>query len=114
MSTLASIRVSPSDCPEPAADKLTAATKAYGDPTGALTCGIWRSKPNRLEVTYARDEFCLIVEGEVHLTDAAGRTEIYRAGDAFVVPAGFKGVWDMPVAVVKHYVLHAPKTVAPA
>ena len=112
MLNLASIRVLPSDCPQPDDGKLTAATKAYGDPTGALTCGIWRSKPNRLEVDYKRDEFCLILEGEVHLTDADGQTEIYREGDGFVVPAGFKGVWDMPVAVAKYYVLHAPKGTA--
>ena len=111
MSAHASIRVLPADCPLPTDDKLTAATKAYGDPTGALTCGIWRSKPNRLEVDYKRDEFCLILEGEVHLTDANGQTVIYRENDAFVVPAGFKGVWDMPVAVAKYYVLHAPNAV---
>jgi uncharacterized cupin superfamily protein len=110
---LTSIRVLPSECTPPADDKLTSATKAYGDPTGALTCGIWRSKPNRIEVDYKRDEFCLILEGEVHLTDAGGQTEIYREGDGFVVPAGFKGVWDMPVAVAKYYVLHAPKETTP-
>ncbi len=105
----ASIRINPEDCPLPPADKPTAATKAYSDPTGALTSGIWRSKANRLDVSYTRDEFCLIVEGEVHLTDTAGHLEIYRAGDGFMVPAGFKGVWDMPVPVTKFYVLHAPR-----
>jgi uncharacterized cupin superfamily protein len=113
VSNLTSIRVLPSECPPPTDDKLTAATKAYGDPTGALICGIWRSKPNRLEVDYKRDEFCLILEGEVHLTDASGQTEIYREGDGFVVPAGFKGVWAMPVAVAKYYVLHTPKETTP-
>lgn len=108
MSTHPSIRVAPADCPFPAHGKLTAASKAYADPTGAMSCGVWRSKPNRIEVDYARDEFCLLLEGEVRLTDAVGTTEIYRAGDAFVVPAGFKGTWDMPTAVAKYYVLHAP------
>ncbi len=110
MSQHPSIRVLPADCAQPADDKLTASTKAYGDPTGELSCGIWRSKPNRLEVSYTKDEFCFLIEGEVHLTDDSGITEIYRAGDGFVVPAGFKGVWDMPVPVAKYYVLHAPRT----
>ncbi|HEY8566933.1 MAG TPA: cupin domain-containing protein [Beijerinckiaceae bacterium] len=103
----ASIRLDPSACPVPEA--MTAATKPYADPTGAFSAGVWRSKPNRIEVRYTKDEFCLLLEGEVHLTDAAGRTEIYRPGDAFVVPAGFVGTWDMPVPVTKYYVLHAPK-----
>ncbi|MBX9907499.1 MAG: cupin domain-containing protein [Beijerinckiaceae bacterium] len=109
----ASIRIRPEDCPPPPADKPTSATKAYADPTGALTSGIWRSQANRLEVNYARDEFCLIVEGEVHLTDADGHTEIYRPGDGFMVPAGFRGIWDMPVPVTKFYVLHAAAKATP-
>ncbi len=112
MTVIPSIRIAPDDCPAPTDGKLTAASKAYADPTGALSCGIWRSAPNRIEVNYTKDEFCYIVEGEVHLTDAAGKTEIYRAGQGFVVPAGFKGIWDMPVAVVKYYVLHAPRAAA--
>jgi uncharacterized cupin superfamily protein len=104
-----SVRVSPADCPMPPAGKQAAATKAYVDPSGALVAGVWRSKPGRLDVAYKRDEFCQIIEGEVHLTDAAGHTEVYRAGDAFVVPAGFTGVWLMPVAVTKFYVLHGPE-----
>jgi len=113
MSAPASIRVLPSDCPAPPQDKLTAASAPYRDPTGGLVAGVWRSKANRLEVDYKRDEFCLILEGEVHLTDSAGHTEIYRVGDAFIVPAGFVGVWDMPVACAKYYVLHTPRA-APA
>jgi uncharacterized cupin superfamily protein len=108
MPALPSIRIRAEDCPPPAEDKMTAASKAYVDPTGSFSSGIWRSKPNRIEVNYTKNEYCLILEGEVHLTDAEGHLEIYRAGDGFVVPAGFKGVWDMPVAVVKHYVLHVP------
>ena len=113
MATHASIRILPSDCAQPGDSTLTSSFKAYGDPTGALICGVWRSKPNRLEVNYKRDEFCLLLEGEVHLTDSNGTTEIYRAGDGFVIPAGFKGVWDMPTPVAKYYVLHAPKEPVP-
>jgi len=109
MSSLASFRVLPADCPAPSGGKPTAASKAYADLTGALTCGVWRSEPNRIDVGYMKDEFCLILEGEVHFTDTTGTTEVYRAGDAFVVPDGFKGVWAMPVAVAKYYVLHTPK-----
>jgi uncharacterized cupin superfamily protein len=105
---LETVRVSPGDCPMPPAGRQVAVTKAYVDPSGTLVAGVWRSKPDRLDVAYKRDEFCQIIEGEVHLTNAAGHTAVYRAGDAFVVPAGFTGVWSMPVAVTKFYVLHGP------
>lgn len=103
------IRIDPATCPIPTAAKTATATTDFTDATGALTCGTWRSAPGRLDVNYRRNEFCLLLEGEVHLTDAAGRCEVFRAGDAFVVPAGFTGVWEMPVPVVKYYVLHDPR-----
>jgi uncharacterized cupin superfamily protein len=104
----AAIRINPADCPPPAPGKSTASTTAYADPSGRLSCGVWTSAPGRLDVTYRRNEFCLLLEGEVHLTDAAGRIEIFREGDAFVIPAGFVGVWEMPRPVRKYYVLHDP------
>lgn len=107
MTTIKAIRVAPSNCPLPTA-AITAASKDYVDASGAMSAGVWRSKANRMEVKYSKDEFCMLLEGEVHLTDADGNTEIYRAGDAFIVPAGFKGTWEMPVAVSKFYVLHDP------
>lgn len=102
------IRIIPQDCPAPVEGRKTAARQSYADPTGALMAGVWRSAPDRLEVAYQRDEFCLILEGEVRLTGEDGATEVFRAGDAFLVPAGFRGVWEMPVAVSKYYVLHDP------
>ena len=108
---LTSTRINPSDCamPDMTAEAMTVATKAFADSTGAFTAGIWRSKPNRIQVNYTKNEFCYLIEGEVHLTPVDGETAIYRAGDAFVVPAGFKGAWVMPVAVAKYYVLHVPQ-----
>lgn len=107
MTSPPSVRIDPAAVPEPAPGGAAAASKAFAAPSGSLSAGVWRSPPGRIEVDYKRDEVCVMIEGEVRLTDAAGATEVYRAGDAFVVPAGFKGVWEMPVAVTKYYVLHA-------
>jgi uncharacterized cupin superfamily protein len=102
------VRINPATCPEPGAGKTAAATTDFTDASGRLTCGTWRSQPGRIAVNYRRNEFCLLLEGEVHLTDSTGHTEVFRAGDAFVVPAGFVGEWAMPTPVLKHYVLHDP------
>ena len=45
----------------------------------------------------------------MRLTDATGKVEEYKAGDAFVIPAGFKGAWETVEAVKKFYVIHTPK-----
>jgi uncharacterized cupin superfamily protein len=43
------------------------------------------------------DEFVLVLEGEVTLTNIDGGIDTYRQGDTFLVPKGWLGTWDMPV-----------------
>jgi uncharacterized cupin superfamily protein len=93
-------------------DAETSFREWYGDPTGAFSAGLWTSLAWRKEVRYDEDEFCLILEGTVRLTDADGRTETYGPGDAFVIPSGFTGVWESVTPVRKFYVVHVPKPAA--
>lgn len=85
-------------------------TKAewYGDGNSPFRAGLWTSQPGRSEVTYTVDELCVILEGVVRLTDASGKAETYRAGDTFLIPAGFKGVWETVEPVRKFYAVHKP------
>jgi len=57
----------------------------YEDASGVLFSGLWASKPYKADVNYTEDEFCYILEGRVRLTDSAGTSEEYKAGDAFVI-----------------------------
>lgn len=84
----------------------TSAVEWYRDPTGAFSAGIWRGEPGRFDVTYTEDEFCQLLEGVVRLTDAHGTVETYRAGDSFVIPAGFIGVWETVETIRKFWVIH--------
>jgi uncharacterized protein len=81
----------------------------YEDPSGVLASGFWSSKPYKADIDCTEDEFCYILEGRVRLTDSAGKVEEYRAGDAFLIPKGFKGAWETVEAVKKFYVIHTPK-----
>src|SRR5262249_11534350 len=77
-----------------------------------IRAGCWpraSGQPYKAEVNYTEDEFCYILEGKVRLPDSAGKVEEYKAGDAFVIPTGFKGVWETVEAVKKYYVIHTPK-----
>ena len=83
------------------------AWNGYTDPTGQFHAGQWAAGPGRWRVVYAahEEEFCVLLEGEVELTDAAGTARRFRAGDAFVVPGGFEGTWHNLSPVRKHYAI---------
>lgn len=107
MTAVRSIRFDPRAPVDAAAPTTT--HNWYEDASGVLSSGFWASKPAKAAVNYTEDEFCYILEGRVRLTDAAGATEEYKAGDAFVIPKGFKGLWETVEAVKKYYVIHQPK-----
>lgn len=83
------------------------AWNGYTDPTGQFFAGQWQAGPGRWRVVYEphEEEFCVLLDGEVELTDASGRTQRFRAGDAFVVRGGFDGIWHNLTPVRKHYAI---------
>jgi hypothetical protein len=81
----------------------------YTDKSGSFFSGVWESTPGKWPVNYAEDEFCAILEGRVVLTDESGRAESFKAGDAFVIPAGFKGTWETVQKVRKFYAISEKK-----
>lgn len=108
--TIRSIRFDPRPAVEAASS--TTVHEWYQDRTGAFSAGFWASHPSEIAVSYEEDEFCVLIEGKVELTDASGHTETYEAGASFLIPSGFTGTWKSVTAVRKFYVVHLPK--APA
>jgi uncharacterized protein len=78
----------------------------YNDATGRFRSGFWAGSPERTEVHYQKDELCVILDGLVRLTDAAGHSETYRGGDTFLIPSGFKGIWETVEPTRKFYAIH--------
>jgi uncharacterized cupin superfamily protein len=68
--------------------------------------GTWDSKAGEWKVSYTEEEYCLILEGESVITDSKGNQKIVKAGDQFVVPAGFEGSWSVPEYCKKVYVIY--------
>jgi uncharacterized cupin superfamily protein len=69
--------------------------RCFSDATGKLFGGVWEGEPGRLKVDpYPYDEICVILEGEVALTDTEGQRRSFKAGDSFFVPKSFQGVWE--------------------
>jgi uncharacterized cupin superfamily protein len=78
----------------------------FTDGTGRLTAGVWECTPCTSQIdSYPVDEFCIILSGCVVVTDAAGRAETFKPGDAFVIPKGLKCAWHMPETTRKYYVI---------
>ena len=49
----------------------------------------------RLDEPFPVDEFVLIMSGKLVLTASDGSVQEFVAGDAFVLPKGFTGIWTM-------------------
>ena len=84
----------------------------YADPTGQFSAGTWQGEPGAWRVRYDphEEEFCVLLEGEMTLTAADGQVQHFRAGDAFVVPGGFEGIWENRTRVRKQYAIMALKS----
>jgi uncharacterized cupin superfamily protein len=70
--------------------------------------GIWEAEPGCWAVNYTENEFCQILSGSSVLRDVAGHEVTLRAGDNFVIPAGFEGQWEVVETTRKIYVIYQP------
>ncbi|MEQ9518051.1 MAG: cupin domain-containing protein [Parvibaculum sp.] len=76
---------------------------------GKFFSGIWQSTPGKWRIEYDEEEFCHIIEGVSIIIDE--RTSIattVKSGDAFTLPAGFKGTWEVVETTRKHYAIYLP------
>ncbi len=102
------------DVSRPAADRLLSGDpvqsvrNVYADPTGRFFAGTWTSTPGRWRVDYTEHEFCRLLRGRIRIEDETGRVNSYMAGDSFVIPAGFKGIWEVLETAEKQYVIYEP------
>ena len=77
----------------------------FESPDGGLIAGTWTSTPGKWRAFADRDEFCTILVGHVRLIDAAGVAQTFHAGDAFLIPNGFRGFWEVLETTTKHFVI---------
>jgi uncharacterized protein len=79
----------------------------YAAESQKLLSGTWSSEVGKWSVDYShRHEFCYLVRGHIVLTDEGGEESTFKAGDAFVIPVGFKGSWEVIEPVTKYYVIY--------
>lgn len=77
----------------------------FQSPDEGLIAGTWVSTPGKWHAFVDRDEFCYIISGHVELIEEGGETKAYKAGDAFLIPNGFRGYWNVIETTKKHFVI---------
>ncbi len=84
---------------------LQAVINHYSDKSNQFHAGIWESETGCWHVHYTEHEFCQILEGVSIVRDKNGNERTLRAGDNFVIPAGFEGEWEVVEPCKKIYVI---------
>lgn len=72
---------------------------------GDLMAGTWTSTPGKWRAFTDRDEFCYLVSGHVRLLGDDGTVRSFKTGDAFLIPNGFTGCWEVVETTTKHFVV---------
>ncbi|HYD31031.1 MAG TPA: cupin domain-containing protein [Azospirillaceae bacterium] len=84
----------------------------YADDSGQFAAGIWEGAPGQWRVNFTEHEFCHLLSGRVIVRDDAGQQAEFKAGDSFVMPAGFTGSWEVVETARKLYAVFEPAATA--
>jgi uncharacterized cupin superfamily protein len=70
-----------------------------------FTVSLWESGPGVLRTSgYPHDEYCLVLSGDLVITNESGSRREFHPGDTFVIPKGWVGTWDMKTRFKKQFV----------
>jgi uncharacterized cupin superfamily protein len=100
----------------PAADRLIAGdprqsiSNYFSDSTAQFHAGRWSSTRGKWRIRYSESEFCCLTTGRVVLENNAGERWEFGPGQAFVVPSGFEGTWEVIEDCTKFYVIFEGRT----
>ncbi len=89
-------------------DPVTTLQNYYTDSSGRFFAGVWESTAGKWAVDYQEEELCVLLSGVARLTSTEGDAQTFRAGDAFVIPRGFKGTWETLEPLRKIYAIYEP------
>ena len=96
---------------EPPADRLIAGTPElqlrnyFSDPSQQFFAGRWSATRGKWRVRYTENELCVMTAGRVVIENGSGERASFGPGDAFVIPAGFTGTWEVTEDCTKIYAI---------
>lgn len=89
-----------------AGDPVQHAQNLFTSADGRFNSGIWRAEKGTWRVVFTESEFCHLLEGIIIVTGDDGSKATFKAGDAFVSPAGFTGTWEIVEPAKKFYAFY--------
>ncbi|KAG2381973.1 hypothetical protein C9374_005765 [Naegleria lovaniensis] len=89
---------------------LAMVNNLYTDRSGHMSCGVWSSTKGKwwFDQGENAEEFCVLISGKVRMVadgidELDGGVHEFKAGDAFIIPVGFRGTWETVEDVKKFY-----------
>ena len=75
--------------------------------SGEVFAGVWASEVGswRIEMGETEDEYFYVIEGSGAIIEENGERRTFAVGDAVIIPAGFKGIFEVTTPLKKHYVI---------
>ena len=67
----------------------------FADASQQFFAGRWSATRGKWRVRYTENELCVMTSGRVTIESEAGERSSFGPGEAFVVPAGFAGTWEV-------------------
>lgn len=77
----------------------------FTDSSQQFFAGRWAGTRGKWRVRYTENELCVMTAGRVIIESDSGERNIFEAGDAFVIPAGFTGTWEVLEDCAKVYAI---------
>jgi uncharacterized cupin superfamily protein len=96
---------------EPPADRLIAGAPElqvrnyFVDTSQQFFAGRWSATRGKWRVRYTENELCVMTAGRVVIESTGGERSSFGPGDAFVIPAGFTGTWEVIEDCAKIYAI---------
>jgi hypothetical protein len=96
---------------EPPAERLIAGTPElqvrnyFIDTSQQFFAGRWSATRGKWRVRYTENELCVMTAGKVVIESSSGERMSFAAGDAFVIPSGFTGTWEVTEDCTKVYAI---------
>jgi len=84
---------------------VTRVSNYFNDPSQQFFAGRWSATRGKWRVRYTENELCVMTAGKVVIESESGERNTFAAGDAFVVPAGFAGSWEVVEDCSKIYAI---------
>ncbi len=85
----------------------------FTDSTQQFFAGRWTATRGKWRVRYTENELCVMTAGRVVIESESGGRNTFGPGDAFVVPAGFSGTWEVLEDCSKIYAIFEAGTNRP-